>query len=206
MARSAARRSLLDRQLDTWTPGTQIKKDDYERFINYHGQCRVRLVASLGTKELIKNTGSHWIWYNTRCGVCRLTLNSFIVPNKALGVGKCPTAWWVTYLERTVLRVADSPCEKAFESEHIWRDLMLDLEKKCPKCYEAAAGEFPIFKENLLGMVTKIVNSVCIRFIDLFVVQKVYCMSNRLSWRSSCNIHRLTFAEQCLDFPLLFHI
>ena len=208
IARHAARSSLLYRQLGPWTPETDVKKDDYDRFIGYHLQCRLRLVESLRSQELIENTGSDWIWYNIRCGVCRLIPDSFI-RNEALGAGKCPAAWWVTYLERTVSCVADSPCEKAFESEHVWTDLMRDLGEKCPTCYEAACREFPIFKEKMLGIVTKIVNSVCIHFIDLLVDQKVNCASNRLSWRSSCDIRRLPrLVEPSLDLPLLilFHI
>ena len=209
IAHHAARSSLLYRQLGPWTPETQVKKDDYDRFVGYHLQCKLRLVESLRTQELIENTGSNWIWYNTRCGVCRLIPDSFIIQNEALGAGKRPAAWWVTYLERTASRVADSPCEKAFESEHIWTDLMRDLGEKCPTCYEAAVREFPIFKEKMLGVVTKIVNSVCIHFIDLLVDQKVNCASNRLSWRSSCDIRRLPRpVEPSLDLPLLilFHI
>ena len=166
IARYAARNSLLDRQLGPWTPETLVKKDDYDRFVGYHLQCRARLVRSLESKELIGNTGTHWIWYNTRCGVCHPVPNSSIVPNEVLGVGKCPTAWWVTYLERTVSCVADSPCEKAFESDDIWRPLMRTLAKECPTCHEAAVREFPIFKDRLLGMVTEIVNSVRIHFVD----------------------------------------
>ena len=166
IARYAARSSLLYRQLGPWTPETEIKKDDYDRFVGYHLQCRLRLVESLQTQELIENTGSNWIWYNTRCGMCRLIPDSFIIPYEALEVGKCPAVWWVTYLERTVSCVADSPCEKAFESEHVWSDLMEDLEEECSKCHKVAAREFPFFKEKLLGMVTKIVNGVRIHFID----------------------------------------
>ena len=166
IARRAARSSLLDRQLDPWTPEMQVEKDDYDRFVDYRLQCRLRLVGSLRTQELVKNTGSNWVWYNTRCGVCRPIPDSFIILDEVLEVGKCPAAWWVTYLERTVSRVADSPCEKAFESEHVWSDLMEDLEEECPKCHKVAAREFPFFKEKLLGMVTKIVNGVRIHFID----------------------------------------
>ena len=179
MARSAARRSLLDRQLDTWTPGTQIKKDDYERFINYHGQCRVRLVASLGTKELIKNTGSHWIWYNTQCGVCSLAPKNYAVPTRELGVVKCPTTWWVTYWENIVPCVEDSPCEKAFENEHIWKSIMRALGKECPTCHETATREFPLFKKRLLKMVTMTVGSVCTLFVDRRLGQKANCASKR---------------------------
>ena len=204
IARYAARSSLLDRQLGPWTPETQVKKDDYDRLVGYHLQCKLRLVGSLTTQELIKNVGSNWIWYNTRCGVCRPIPDSFIIQNEALGVGKCPTAWWVIYWERTVLCIADTPCEKAFENDHVWNHIMETLEKKCPVCYEAAAREFPIFKEKLLGMVIKIVNSVCIHFIDLLVGQKAHRASNRFSWRSSCNICRLPFAEPCLDLLLPF--
>ena len=166
IVRSAARSSLLDRQLDTWTPGMQIKKDDYERFIDYHGQCRVRLVASLLAKEFTTNTGSHWIWYNTRCGVCPLTLKSYVIPTTVLGMGKYPATWWVTYWERTVLCVEDSPCEKTFENEYIWKSILRTLAKECPTCHETAAREFPLFKKRLLRVVTEIVDSVRILLVD----------------------------------------
>ena len=175
IARSAARDSLLDRQLDTWIPGMQIKKDDYGRFIDYHGQCRVRLVASLATNELIKKTGSHWIWYNTRCGVCRLT-KSYAVPATLLGTWKYPTTWWATYWERTVSCVGDSPCEKAFENEHIWQSTLRDLANECPTCHKTAAREFPLFKKGLLKMVTKIVDSVRTLFVDRPCGQKANCV------------------------------
>ena len=188
IARSAARRSLLDRQLGPWTPETQVEKDDYDRFVGYRLQCRLRLVRSLRTQELIKNTGSNWIWCSARCGVCRPVPDSFIIPDEALGVGKFPTVWWVTYLERTVPCVTDSPCEKAFDNEHVWKSIMQTLELECPKCHKVAAREFPFFKEKLLGMVTKIVNSVRIHFIDRLLSKKANCVSNRLSWKSSCDI------------------
>ena len=193
VARYAARSSLLYRQLGPWTPETQAKKDDYDRFVGYHLQCRLRLVESLRTQELIENTGSNWIWYNTRCGVCRPISNSPTAPNEEPGAGKHPTTWWVAYLERTIPCIADSPCEKAFESEHVWRPLMEDLAEECPKCHETAAREFPIFKEKLLGMATGIVNNVGIHFVDWLVGQKADYTSNRLSWRSSCDIRRFAF-------------
>ena len=180
IARSAARSSLLDRQLGTWTPGIQIKKDDYERFIDYHGQCRVRLIASLAVEELVKQTGSHWIWYNTRCGVCHSTPKSYDAPTTVPRTGIYPTIWWATYLERTVPCVEDSPCERAFESEHIWKSIMRTLEKECPACHETATREFPLFKKRLLKMTTKIVDSVCTLFVDQPLGQKANCVSKRL--------------------------
>ena len=161
IARFAARSSLLDRQLDAWTPGIQIKKDDYERFLNYHDQCRVRLVASLAVEGLMQQTGSRWIWYSTGCRVCHLTPKSHVTPTTVPRTGKCPTTWWVKYLERTIPCVGDSPCERAFESEHIWKSIMWVLAKECPTCHGTAVREFPLFKKRLLKMVTKIVDSVC---------------------------------------------
>ena len=57
VARYAARSSLLDGRLGPWTPETQVKEDDHDRFVGYHLQCRLRLVGSLLTKESIENTG-----------------------------------------------------------------------------------------------------------------------------------------------------
>ena len=176
IVRSAARSSLLNCQLDTWTPGIQIKKDDYERFIDYHDQCRVRLVASLTAEELMKQTGSRWIWYNARCGVCRSTSEGYVAPTTVLGTGKYLTTWWVTYLERTVTCVGDSPCERAFESDHIWKSIMRALAKECPTCHQTAVREFPLFKKRLLRMVTKIVDSVCTLFFDRPLDQKANCV------------------------------
>lgn len=181
VARSAARSSLLDRQLGTWTHGMQIKKDDYERFIDYHDQCRVRLVASLKTEELIKNTGSHWIWYNTRCGVCPLTPKSYAVPTKNLGTMIRPTTWWVTYLEGTIPCVQDSPCEETFENEHIWQSILQALGKECPTCHRTAAREFPLFKKRLLKIVTEIVDSVRTLFVNRSLSQKANCAPKRLN-------------------------
>ena len=166
IVRSAARSSILDRQLDTWTPEMHIEKDDYERFIDYHRQCRARLVASLVTGELIENMGTHWIWYNTGCGVCHLIPKSNGVSNWALKSGKHPTTWWVTFWERTVTTVGNSPCEKVFVNERIWESILRDLATECPDCHETAAREFPLFKEKLSETVAKIVNSVRTLFID----------------------------------------
>ena len=160
IARSAARSSLLDRRLDTWTPEMHIEKDDYERFIDYHRQCRVQLVASLVTGELTKNMDSHWIWYNTGCGVCPLIPKGNVVSNRALEVGKHPPTWWVTCWERAVTTVGDSPCEKTLETERIWESILRALETECPECHETAARQFPLFKEKVSEMVAKIVNDV----------------------------------------------
>ena len=166
IARSAARSSFLNRQLDTWTPEMHIKKDDYERFIDYHRQCRARLVASLVTGELIENMGTHWIWYNAGCGECSPILKGNVVSNRELEVGKHPATWWVTYWERTVTTVGGSTCEKAFENEGIWESILRALATECPECHETAASEFPLFKEKLSEVVAKIINGVRTLFID----------------------------------------
>ena len=180
IARSAARSSLLDRQLDTWAPGMQIKKEDYERFIDYRDQCRLRLVASLVTEELMKQTGSHWIWYNTECGACHPTPKNYVTTTTVLRTGKYPTTWWATYLERIVPCVEDSPCERALESEHVWKSIMRPLAKECPTCHWTATREFPLFKKRLLKMVTRIVDSVCTPFVDRPLSQKANCVPKRL--------------------------
>ena len=59
IAHYAARSSLLDRQLGPWTPETQVKEDDYDRFVDYHLQYRLRLVGSLKSEELIENRSSN---------------------------------------------------------------------------------------------------------------------------------------------------
>ena len=166
IARSAARSSLLDRQLGTWTPEMHIKKDDYERFIDYHRQGRARLVAFLVTGELAKNMGSHWIWYNGGCEVCPLIPKSNVVSNWALEAGNHPTTWWVTYWERTVTTVGNSPYEKALENERIWESILRALATECPECHEIVARQFPLFKEKLSEMVAKIINGVRTLFID----------------------------------------
>ena len=166
IARSAARSSLLDHQLDTWTPEMHIKKDDYERFIDYHRQCRARLVASLVTGELIENMGTHWVWYNTGCGVCSLIPKSNVGSNRVSKAGKHPPTWWVTYWERAVTTVGDSPCEKAPENKRIWESILRALVTECPECHETAARQFPLFKEKLSEMVAKIINDVRTLFID----------------------------------------
>ena len=73
-------------------------------------------------------------------------------------------------MKRTVSCVADSPCEKAFEGEHVWRPLIQALAEECPTCHEVAAREFPLFKEKLLKIVTDIVNSVRIHSVDRLVI------------------------------------
>ena len=166
IVRSAARSSLLDRQLDTWTPEMHIEKDDYERFINYHRQCRARLVASLVTGELAKSMGPHWIWYNTGCEVCPLIPKSNVVSNWALEAGNHPATWWVTHWERTVTTVGDSPYEKALVLERIWESILRALATECPECHEIAARQFPLFKEKLSEIVAKIINGVRTLFID----------------------------------------
>ena len=193
IARSAARSSLLVHQLDTWTPEMRIKKDDYERFIDYHRQCRARLVTSFVTGELIENMGTHWIWYNTGCGVCSPIPKSNVVSNWTLEAGKGPATWWVRYWERTVTTVGDSPCEKWLENERIWESVLRALATECPECHEIAARQFPLFKEKLSEMVAKVINGVRTLFIDRFTSQKTNYTSNRLSWMSNCNIHRFAF-------------
>ena len=166
IARSAARSSILNRQLDTWTPEMFAKKDDYERFIDYYRQCRARLVASLVTGELMESMGTHWIWYNTGCGECPPIPKSNVASNRELEVGKHPATWWVAYWERTVTTVGDLPCEKAFENEGIWESILRVLATECPECHATAASEFPLFKEKLSEVVAKIINSVRTLFID----------------------------------------
>ena len=193
IARSAARSSLLNCQLDSWTPEMFAKKDDYERFIDYHRQCRARLVASLVTGELMEIMGTHWIWYNTGCGVCSPIPKSNVVSDWGLEAGDHPATWWATYWERNVTTVGDSPCEKALENERIWESILRALATECPECHEIAARQFPLFKEKLSEMVAKIINGVRTLFIDRFVGQKANYTSNRLSWRSNCNIHFFAF-------------
>ena len=124
------------------------------------------MVASLAVEELMKQTGSHWIWYSTGCRVCHPTPKNHVTPTTVLRTGKYPTTWWVKYLERTIPCVRDLPCERAFESEHIWKSIMQALAKECPTCHGTAAREFPLFKKRLLKMVTKVVDSVCTLFVD----------------------------------------
>ena len=142
------------------------KKDDYERFIDYHRQCRGRLVASLAAGELAKDMGPHWIWYNVGCGVCPLIPKSNVVSNRALKAGKHTATWWVTCWERTVTTVGDSLYEKALENERIWESILRALAAGCPECHETAARQFPLFKEKLSEMVAKIIDSVSTLFID----------------------------------------
>ena len=144
----------------------QIKRDDYERFIDYHRQCRAQLVASSVTGELIGYMGTHWIWHNTGCGLCSPIPKSNAAPNRAMEVGRHPATWWVTYWERAVTTVGDSPCEKAFENEGIWESILRALETECPECHETAAMELPLFKDKLSEMVAKIINGVRTFFID----------------------------------------
>jgi len=166
MARSAARNSLLDPPLGIWTTEMNIELDDYNRFTAYHFRCRGRLLVFLVTGDTVKNTGTDWVWFNTRCGVCPLTLKSIVVPIAVLGKGKYPATWWVKYWERIVTSVGDSPCEKPFIDEAIWNTTLHALAKKCPTCHEAAVREFPLFREKLVKMVTKIIENVRIPCVD----------------------------------------
>ncbi|KAF9644829.1 hypothetical protein BDM02DRAFT_3190234 [Thelephora ganbajun] len=160
MARSAARNSLLDPPLGAWTTEVNIRLDDYIRFTTYHLRCGVRLLEFLATEDLIKKTGTEWIWYNTRCGVCPTTAKSIVVPAAALGTAKYPATWWVTYWERVVASVGEFPCEKPFKNERIWDSTLRDLARECPACHKEAAREYPIFRKKLIDLIAEITNGV----------------------------------------------
>jgi len=167
IARIAGRNSLRDPPLGVWTTGMHIKQDDYIRFTDYHLWCRIRLAQFLATADLIKKTGDEWIWYNTRCGVCPLTPTSIVVPTAALGAGKRPATWWVTYWEKVVALVGECPSEDPFTDGHIWDSTLRGLAKECPTCHETAAKEFPHFKDKLVNMITDIIDGVRMPFDDL---------------------------------------
>jgi len=201
MARSAARNSLLDPPLGTWTTGMDTKRDDYNRFTTYHFRCTVRLLVFLSTGELVKKTGTDWVWFNTRCGVCPLTSRSIVVPAEVLGT-KYTAMWWVEYWERIVGAVGDSPCEKPFDDEPIWNSTLQALARGCPACHETAAKEFPLFRERLVNMVTKIIEDVRIPLCRLVHLMDTNLMFNRSDWRSSCDLRCLSFVAVTLG-PLI---
>ena len=195
IARSAVRNSLLDPLLGPWTTEMGAKHGDYLQLINYHHRCSIELLEFLVTEAVIKSMGTEWIWYNTRCGVCTLVLDSFVVPSAALGTAKLPAKWWVTYWETVIASVRESPCEKLFNSGHIWDSTFQALAIECPTCHRAVAKEFPLFKEKILNAVTKIIDGVRITFVDRYVCQGVNSASNRSSWRLCCTwvVHSLVY-------------
>ena len=158
MARLAARNSLLDLPPRSWDAGMNIKLDDYARFIQYHRRCSTRLVRFLTDEELIAKTGADWIWYNAKCGICPLTTARSIIP--ILGDGKHPTTWWVEYWERVVARVGEYPCEEPFENDQIWNTTLFALANQCTECHKAVTKEHGSFKEEVVGIITGIVESV----------------------------------------------
>jgi len=160
IVRSIARDSLRDPMLGTWASDMPVKHDDYVRFISYHRRCRIRLIEFLATGELIKATGNEWVWYNTKCGVCPIVPQSSVVSSATLGIEKYPAAWWVTHWEMVVAAAGETPCEGPFEDKNIWGGTLRALRKECPTCHKAAETEFPIFREQLVSLVTKIINGV----------------------------------------------
>lgn len=177
----AARNSLLDYPLGSWTIGMNIEQEDYRRFTTYRRQCSVRLVQLLEMRNMAENMGTHWIWYNTRCGVCSRTSNSVAVSGTVLGAAKYPVVWWVTYWERVVASVADFPCEKPFEDEHMWNSTLQALARECPTCYEAAAREFPQFRGKLVEAITKLIDNVRTSFVDRCICREANFAYDRSS-------------------------
>ena len=169
MARLAARNSLLDPQLGFWNAEMYIKSGDYAWFTGYHRRCSVRLLQFLTTEDLIKVTGSEWIWYNTRCGVCpRATPGnvSVLVPT-VKGNPKYPVTWWVDYWELVISVTGERPCEESFKDEQIWGSTLRTLAGQCPKCYSAAMEEYPRFSRMVVQRITEIVNSEEVSCIPL---------------------------------------
>ena len=164
IARAYARESLRDGELGSWALEMPVKHDDFGRFTSYHRRCRIRLVEFMATGELIKATGSDWVWYNTRCGVCPIVVRSNVISSTALGVQKDPALWWVRYWERVVAAVGETPCEGPFEDESIWGDTLRALARECTLCHEAAAREFPVFRGRLVDVVANIIDGVRITF------------------------------------------
>ena len=182
LARSAARNSLRDPPLDTWSTEMNVGEEDYSRFTAYRTRCRDRLLEFLATGEFIRTTGTAWIWYDTRCGVCSLASERVIVPDAALETEKYQVKWWVTCLERIMASVREFPCEKPFKRKRIWNSTLQELKVECPTCHMAAVEEFPLFKEELLSAVTKVIDGVRIQFVG-YVCLEANSASNRSSWR-----------------------
>jgi len=165
IARSAARKSLHDRPLDTRTTEMNIRLDDYTRFTLYHTRCAIRLLDFFVAEDFTKKTGTGWVWYNTRCEVCLPASNCTVVRDGAQENAKHPAIWWVDYWGKIVASVRDSPCERLVDEEPIWASTLHDLAKECPTCHEAAEREFPVFKATLVAEIKRIVDGVRIRFV-----------------------------------------
>lgn len=168
IARSAARQSLRDLPPRIWNAKMDVKFDDYTHFTSYYLQCSIRLDQFLVTEELIKKTGTEWVWFNSRCGVCPLTTQSIVVPIAALGIKKHPTTWWVEYWEKVVSAIGECPCEDWFKDSRIWSSTLWTLEKECPTCYRRAAEEYPRFNKMVIDITIDIIKGVSIHVsIDL---------------------------------------
>lgn len=159
IARSAARHSLRGPPLGDWTPKMKVKSDDYTQLINYHRQCTLRVLKFVATGDLIKRTGTEWIWHNPRCEACPPTSK---VPVVALGIPKHPTSWWVIFWERVVASIGECPCEELLEDGQIWNSTLQALAKECPTCYQTAVEKYPRFKEKVMQIITDIIDSVSI--------------------------------------------
>ena len=155
IARTAARKSLQDPPLPT-------RSEVYVKLARYRQVCGLQLKMFLITGDFAKSTctGTKWTWYDTRCGVCPVARRT------RLGDKNHPASWWAAYWERAVTYAMDYPCEEAFEDGCVWESILQELEMDCPVCYESAVMEYPDFMGELLEVVTEIVDSVRVSFID----------------------------------------
>lgn len=160
MARSAARNSLRDPLPST--AEMNINPDDHARLTRYNRRCRLRLVGSLATGDLIKRTGAEWIRRDAKCEVCPSVSGE---PSAALGITEHPETWRARYWKGITASIGEFPCEESFGNDQIWNSTLQILEKECPRCYKTAEEEYPRFKQKAIQVITEIIDEVSIHLL-----------------------------------------